>query len=187
MNILEKEIEDLIYEGICFQPALMRQKGLPVYHNTTYLRQFNLGSYGVADIIGFNISRKEAGYRSILFNVIEIKKDEINLDTLSQAVRYCRALRRLVGCRLRNTNADFGITLIGKKVDTNGDFVFYEDIFDVVRLFTYEIDFNKGIIFKEQTGFFHGKERLPDVSNILPQIYHNLKDKVGQPRFELPF
>jgi hypothetical protein len=58
MNVLEKEVEDMLWQGIIEDRELVRRKGLVVWDNATYYRQFDLGSYGICDIAGFQIDPK---------------------------------------------------------------------------------------------------------------------------------
>ena len=49
MNILEKDIEDLIWSGLQFNQGVLENTGFPILRDATYRRQVRLGNYGIAD------------------------------------------------------------------------------------------------------------------------------------------
>lgn len=95
MNILEKDIEDLLFEGLTGGTDLLEQKGLSLYYDH-YLRQPQLGTYGRPDIVGYSVDLKKNGERHINICILEIKKDEIDLNTLYQVCRYQAGIKHLL-------------------------------------------------------------------------------------------
>lgn len=186
MNILEHEIEDIIFNALQNHPEELRKRGFYVSPNKIYLRQVEIGAYGRADIIGFVIMPKKYGTRDIYIHVVEIKKDAINHQTLFQALRYCRGVERYLGLFLNDINVHFSITLIGKTIDKNSDFVYAADVFDRVELLTYSVDFNLGVKFERQSGFYLTNESFQKVEKFKPIIKKSLIESVKRER-DLPF
>jgi hypothetical protein len=99
MNILEKELEDIVYETFVSNRTALLNRGLYLQEGIA-LRQLNLGSYGIADIVimkmhkGRSIQKDGSHFisRSILCTVVELKKETINVATLLQALGYCKGI-----------------------------------------------------------------------------------------------
>lgn len=155
MEISEKELEDLIWSKIkASEFSDLQAKGLPMNNNNKYFRQFNFGSYGVADIVGVCAVKLSNSWRLYL-SIFELKKDRIGSKTLSQAARYVKAAQRMA-CQWNEKYAknriielDISIHLIGDSVETGG-FVYLADIFDKINIYTYSIDFDDGLCFDKK-------------------------------------
>lgn len=188
MNVLEKEIEDLIWHGITKDRYAMNSKGLHIHDTYHYFRQFDIGNYGRPDIVGFDFQLKPSfGDRNIKIHIIEIKKDEVNAGTFLQAIRYCHGINRYVEKSLPNCTVSFQIDLIGRTV-SRCDFIYLPNLFSEVRLFKYEIDFKSGILFKEERNYCLSEESFPPITQfkdtakqIIRQKMHNRDIK------DLPF
>lgn len=161
MNILEKEIEDLIWHGITNELGILNQKGLNINKEYRYLRQVDLGSYGRPDIVGFNFDLKYDGCRKVNIHLIEIKKEEVNENTFTQALRYCTGINRLISSSLKGCSVSFKIDLIGKYIAGYSDFIYLPNLFRSVGLYTYHIGFNEGLFFKEHKGYHLKDESFP--------------------------
>ena len=148
MNILEKEIETLIYESHIIDPNSLRERGLDIYGHI--LRQVNLGVYGVADIIAFDwVQRSSWGRNCLNIQIIELKKDVVDVNSLMQAGRYAVGVERFLskGFNLSNTDIDISIILIGKTIQLSGDFVFLLSSLPNVSAYEYRLCMKKGITF----------------------------------------
>lgn len=188
MNVLEKEIEDMIWQGINENRPLLRKKGLWVWDKTTYHRQVDFGAYGICDIIGINVQPKKDGQRIINAHIIEIKKDEINNATFFQALRYAKGVARFVEEKLNNTTCLFAITLVGKNVDKKGEFVYLPDVFSNVALYTYKIDYKNGIVFSREADYYANNETFFMSKELKSSIVKMVSDKIKVPKEEdLPF
>lgn len=189
MNILEKEIEDLIYENLINdQSYLLTERGLPFDEMETFGRQINLGKYGILDLVGLNFNRDNRNNEVDVF-VIEIKKGEINMNTYLQSIRYCKGLSLLFekSCMI----PIFHQILIGTSINTSDDFIFLPDINDRVRLFTMKISLDKGIVFANEKGYKYSQydfdlnksvlERFK--SFIRKQIEYNIEEKIAIKEF----
>lgn len=169
MNILEKEIEDLVYEGLKTKPRLLELKGLKLYPNC--VRQFNLGSYGIADLVCFDIKSRRKNARQVSIQIVELKKESLNKETLIQAFRYAAGVRDYVSSNFESRiEIKFEFILIGKTIQEELSFI-VESLYDEIKLYTYSIDFEDGIIFNRCTDGLIAN----NMPAILPYISHVLK------------
>lgn len=188
MNVLEKEIEDMIWQGLKENRPLLREKGLWVWETATYHRQVDLGAYGICDILGICIQPKEQGRRFVNAHIVEIKKDEINSATFYQAIRYAKGVSRYIEEKLTGTICNIGITLIGKTVDQKGEFVYLADIFSNVGLYTYKLDFKRGILFNREYGYYAKNESFNIPKDIKDALVNKVSEEIKGPKVEdLPF
>ena len=149
MNFLEKDLEQIIYET---EPELLWKRGLPI--EGKLLRQKKIGNYGVADLIEIeriNINRVFSMYPKLIITIIELKKDNIDINAFMQAVNYANGIKRYLHSR------DFykftlKIKLIGKNIDTFDSFCFLPNLFKDITFYTYDMDID-GLIFKEEYGY----------------------------------
>ena len=159
MNILESEIEDLISENLKTPEGknLLYNRGLrfvDIYDK--FYRQIKLGNYGRLDLAGLRYNHSDRSYN---VSVIEIKKDEININTMLQAIRYCRGIYSMFS--KYEVEINFQIFLIGKSI-CNNDFCYIPDFIHNVSLYTYKIDLQKGLLFNNEYGYKLTCENLPD-------------------------
>lgn len=165
MNILEVELEDLVFNA---PNQKLAQRGLRLIGEK--LRQVNLGSYGIADIVCINPTWGSNGLgKTLEIQVVELKKEVINQQTLMQAARYCNAIKRLLTEKLRIDSycIDISIVLIGKSIDTSSDFVYLLEFMPSLQVYTCSIDLDKGVRFKREHGYFMTNEHLPSAKPYL--------------------
>lgn len=186
MNILEKEIEDVIFEALQNSPQDLIDRGLPVSTRKVYVRQPDLSVYGRADVVGFHVGNKSRGSRHISIDIIEIKKDQITASTLLQAVRYAKAVEQYINATLKRTWADTSIILIGKSIDLNNDFLYFPDIFYGVSYYTYGIDLHKGISFKKHSGYYLTKAKFTPAIEYKEEVKAQMRDWIAR-KEEQPF
>ncbi|OYY99544.1 MAG: hypothetical protein B7Y37_13720 [Sphingobacteriia bacterium 28-36-52] len=158
MNVLEKELEDILFEHIDSFEVLY-ERGFEHYCQRKY-RQVNLGDYGVADIIGINDFESEV-HREIVVNIYELKKEEISVTTFLQAIRYAKALKILLENSIKDAEFHYNIILIGKRISISSDFVYLPDFYENLHIYTYKIDFNKGIYFNKEEGYKLTNGKIP--------------------------
>lgn len=191
MNILEKEIEDLIWHGINHDKSSLTRKGLFVSSDMIYRRQFDLGSYGISDLLGYSIRHKREGRRRVDVHLLEIKKDDVNIQTLLQALRYCKGIERILKERLNGIDLNIRISLIGRRIEKDSDFIFMPDFFKGLELYTYHLDFNHGISFKPHSHYSQVDEKFPDLQReitMLQGIYRDRPSVIQEDvEEELPF
>lgn len=163
MNILEKEIEQLIWSAIQEEKFdLLWEKGLPLESQAKYYRQLNLGSYGILDIASILINKIDypqgLTHYEVWINIIELKKNQVNMDTFKQVLAYARYAQLIFEeYESRFPNKDFRLklklSLIGKTIDDKSHFCFLSSIFSNVNIYTYELDFSKGLTFNSHDSY----------------------------------
>lgn len=186
MNILEKEIEDIVFESLRNNKKELLERGFHFDGSLKYDRQVYLGEYGIADIVGYGTTTVSNGSRWIYIHIIEIKKDQVNNGTLLQACRYARAIQRIVNKSLKNAYVSIDISLIGKTINQSDDFVYMADIFGGVKLYTYSIDLVQGIKFNQHRGYFLKEESLPVTGRYFNELKSQLRALIGVEE-DLPF
>jgi hypothetical protein len=177
MNILEKEIEDLICGA---SNATLRDRGLPI--KGYKIRQVGLGNYGIADLVTVNLTKRvykhpDGTYyadRTADICVYELKKDTINCDVLLQALRYAKGIDELLRDRNLVDDWNIRIRLIGKQIELKSGFSYLADFMDNLDIFTYNIDLEKGLRFERQIGYRLTTPNLPEVDEaLLWGIFHH--------------
>lgn len=165
MNFLEKNLEDIIYENAITEEGRrkLKERGLPI--KGMVFRQLYLGNYGRLDLLTIHNESYINFPDALIFDVYELKQGVINIDTLLQAGRYAKGIKRIIatnGYDLHSRESIFRIHLIGSEVDLNGDFALLFDCLCNVNLYTYSYNID-GIYFKKQYGFYRTNELLPDI------------------------
>lgn len=125
MDISEKELEDMIWSACSSKEGResLHERGLPV--KGTAFRQVNIGRYGIADLLTVSIDRRHypTSPRVCRVGVYELKKGEVGIEALGQAIRYKEGITHF----LRQLNEDlifsFTIHLIGSEINQSRDFL----------------------------------------------------------------
>lgn len=130
MEFLEKDLEEIIFNA---KIGDLQERGLCMPLNRK--RQFRIGNYGIADIVGF-----ERPYFHTYFNqhcrgtitIYELKKDKVNISTFMQSIRYLKGIKRYLDKQTKHDfNSDsfnYKIVLIGKSIDMDSSIIYLPDI-----------------------------------------------------------
>lgn len=148
MNILESDLEDMLEQMINDKSDHIQLLRLP--KNGILFRQFNIKGYGRTDLMYLNyVNHKEYKEKFLNIYVIELKKDLLTVDDISQLCRYVRAVRRFVDDFEYNLNINVRGILIGKGVCKSGDVVFLGDVLSEsnIDIFSYQFDYKTGLRF----------------------------------------
>lgn len=157
MRFLEQDLEEIIFKT---DNIKLNERGLDI--SGTKIRQLRIGNYGTADIITYEkIKTPFDNYLDI--TIWELKKDIINTETLLQAIRYCKGVKRYLETYRCFHNFNLKIKLVGKTIDKNSDFIYLTDFFNTddlnsdkgikeVSFYTYEYDFD-GISFNQESEY----------------------------------
>lgn len=144
MNLLEAELEDVIYNSLVNKDSFLNERGLYTPEYTKVFRQLKLGNYGILDIIGI-----ERLHDHLQITIYELKRECIDINTLLQAARYYKAISNYM--RQRNTSFKFHITivLVGNDISVNNNWVYlFDGILRNVKTYTYSLN-QYGLHFKE--------------------------------------
>lgn len=157
MNFLEKNLEQIIYET---DNTFLNNRGLEI--SGRKLRQVRIGNYGIADIVTFErkselISSWDDVYEianQITISIYELKKDLIDMNTLSQACRYKTGINEYINKYkyFKPHNIQYNIYLVGSSIQLNGEFVYVCESIENCKMYTYNYDID-GISFEMQTGY----------------------------------
>lgn len=127
----EKIIEDFIYEKI------KQDHKCPVTKDVCdeVYRQFNLGRYGIADIV-----KVVCEFSSIIITVVEIKNTPLKAGHVEQLCRYMTAFEHFF------EDTDIDAVVVGELFGTGegGDVVFLLDQLPRISAFTMSCDFESG-------------------------------------------
>ena len=96
MDILEKELEDMLFNAIDSEEfELLEDRGLTLDSEMTYGRQVHLRDAGVADIVGFKTIEKENEFK-VSITVIELKRNKLSIEAFAQANRYLYYIKEMI-------------------------------------------------------------------------------------------
>jgi hypothetical protein len=158
MEFLEKNLEEIIFETSTNDLAL---RNLRLYGKR--YRQLRIGAYGIADLVTLErLLDTDDNNQKIIITVYELKKDKINISSLAQASRYVKGIQRYFDAKniFQFTEIEYKIVLIGKTIETSGDFVFLTDFLnDKIDCYTYDYKFN-GINFIHKNNWFITEEKF---------------------------
>lgn len=174
MNILEQELEELIFSAIeCGEFKNLRERGLPIYDEFHYVEQLCLGNYGRADIVGFHTdgsSRTPEGKRIVLVQIYELKKEQVDYKTFLQAVRYAKGITEMALHESLPYEFKFSFHLIGKSIDTNTPCIYLADFQAAVNFYTYSLSLNKGLTFNQKNGYKLSESGFTEGSAVIKDI-----------------
>ena len=111
MKFLEKDLESIIFET---DNDKLQEIGFNIEGKK--FRQLRIGNYGISDII--TVSRYG---QNLHIEIIELKKDVINTDTLIQSLRYLAGIKNFLKRRKFTNNVFYTIKLCGKSINNLRD------------------------------------------------------------------
>jgi len=161
MKFLEKDLEQIIYDT---DNELLVKKGLHICGKK--YRQIKIGNYGICDLItvskfydyyGDDMDRP---FPVLKISVIELKKNEISVNTFLQAVRYLKGIQRYLEFREKHFEVRYDIILIGDNIESSSDFLYLTDLIESygyntgfnLKFYTYGMDIN-GLNFTKECGY----------------------------------
>lgn len=162
MNILEKEIEELV--GEVLENGIHR--GLNEGEHKI-IRQFNLPGYGVIDLVAIPINYEE----DVTIDIYELKRDKIDVNALMQLCRYLKGFKNYIekfkrdGKIRKNRNININGYLIGKEIEESGDFVYLMNyISENISVYTYGLSIENGLEFElESFDGYCNKKQLKEI------------------------
>lgn len=177
MNFLEKDLETIIYEATQNPDSRkeLEARGFPV--DGHFQRQFNLGDYGVADLVEFYMYNNPDNYayrRQAYITIWELKKDDINMESFNQALSYLRGIQIVCEKLFHNVDIEikYKIALLGKNIDTRGSFCYLPDFCEDVSLWTYSYGLN-GLQIHNRSGYKITNAAMPKMN-----IKHLIKETI---------
>lgn len=147
MDFLEKDLEDIIYEN----QEVIKKYGLHCFNHSQVLRQVYLGAYGVADLIGIDVSMHRypddtKSYKTLHITIYELKSKKITPNTFSQVARYQRGVLSYREKFVNINSVKCNTVIIGNSFSKDACYLLNTSKTDVY-LYEYTID---GIHFRRQ-------------------------------------
>lgn len=173
MRFLERNLENIIWNDL--PSCLDRGFGLEPFDRR--YRQLSIGSVGIADLIYLSVEDAQVDIQ-----IVECKKEVVNLATYGQACRYELALREAFSHhKMNEQELCLSKVLVGQKVDERGDFWSVIASDPTVSVFTYDYN-SDGIHFEQHIASLHlakrfgcarvlGQDLLKDASALVEQSY----------------
>lgn len=128
-SFLEKNLEDIIFES---DRNELFDRGLSI--SGKLFRQFNLGNYGIADLVTYEDAdyedrNKDSPYEvDYIVTVFELKRKLIDFSTLAQAIRYVAGLIFYNKIHYKNNTFQYKIVLIGSEIEEKPEFLYFPEL-----------------------------------------------------------
>lgn len=163
----EKDLEDVVYKMLSNGDDRLCSIIPPYKH---VLRQLNMDSYGIADLVTFTGCLDSDGdIEFVTATIIELKNTEIKKEALFQALRYKTFLLKHI-----NIVDEVSIVLIGSSIDKSSEIVFSENLGDIT-LITFGLN-EDGISFKHEHGYVINTVSEKIIDNVDSLIRERLKN-----------
>jgi hypothetical protein len=139
MDFLERDLEEIIFNANLSDLA---KRGLSM--ELQRKRQFKIGNYGIADIVGFErpfySTHCKKHFKGIV-TIYEFKKDAINISAFLQAIRYLKGVKQFLKKRNLEESYNYKIVLIGRSLDLSSSFSYLPDLIsnDIYDMTIHEI------------------------------------------------
>jgi len=161
MNFLECNLEKIILNT---DNKLLQQRGLLISGKKR--SQVKIGNYGIADIVTHRRDNQ-----CLIIDILELKRNAIDLNSLDQSLRYARGIQRYFQIR-HFENYKIQITLVGSSIANSDGLIYLTDLvysdeigcINNISLFTYDYDFD-GISFS-----LHNDYRLKNEGIFSPKL-----------------
>lgn len=157
-NFLEKNLETIIFET---PNDRLTDRGLEI--DGYKKQQVRIGGYGIADIICLSRDTDvhvDRVYQVVNIHIYELKKDKIDANTMMQAYRYLKGIKRYFEKRkvFKGVIVNYIIHLIGKEI-CMGDFAYLLGVIPNMNAYTYSYDFD-GITFNNEHSYYLREENF---------------------------
>jgi hypothetical protein len=153
IQISENKLEEFIYQYLTLDKNFA---GFYELHDPDCLididyvyRQFNLGSYGIPDIVSFEIEPDGL----ITTKVYELKKGPINKDTLVQVLKYKKGFETIFN-DLGFEDYRISCKMVGCRLSESNGFSVAVSSIECVDSYTYDIDPSIGITITKKSLIF---------------------------------
>lgn len=148
ISFLEADIEKMIFDN----KTTIKDRGFAKIYEQAQ-RQFRLPSGKIIDILAWKETND-----CYSFQIIELKRGEINLDTLAQAIEYFKE-HLLTTAVKTGKHIEYDIILCGDTISESLDTLLFVGL--KIRAFVYKFDFN-GLFFSQVEGWNY-EEGLPPI------------------------
>jgi hypothetical protein len=156
--ISEKKLEDILFNHLTnsdYSQKIDREIDCDISHKV--IRQLDIGPYGIADIVAFSEPDID---RIVTIRIFELKKGEINKDSLVQILRYKAGLIKHIEELESGIDVSFELYLIGGSVSTQDAFQMIVPAIVELGIYTYDIGVH-GVYLKSQNKWHYKNLKTP--------------------------
>lgn len=145
-------------------------------------RQFNLGRYGIVDLLSVDIEMIFGC--TIEIKCVELKKEKMKLAHIAQLGRYMTGIKSMTSKVQQKYGRKIRLavtgTLIVPEVETNSDIVFLTNhLSESIEILTYNFSLEDGLVFEDL-----GKEWFLKEASLSETDFRNWKYKNYMPLYE---
>lgn len=158
--ISEKKLEDMFYDHFTEKnesQMIGNTFGFKCDGILSVNRQLDLGNFGIADIINFRNTDYDG---SIGIDIYEFKKDTVCKNSLIQILKYKVGLIHYFK-KFGIIVGDVYLYLIGGSISSDKHFEFTPQAIDSLSIYTYDIDPDVGLTFKNQGKWGFTEDKTP--------------------------
>lgn len=153
MIIPENALEQMVYENC---RAVLHDRGLYIPKGKK-ISQVKIGNYGICDMLIYkrpHYFAEEMGFSEHEVTIVELKKDEININTVLQVLRYAKGIERYF--ERKGLAVSIKFLLIGKRIEEQSSFCYLKDYSPFeIYLYDYAID---GLNFRPSADYYLSNE-----------------------------
>lgn len=135
----------------------------------TYRRQFNTKAYGIIDIVTFTPFKNQNNQNCFNVSVLELKNERVKAQDIAQIARYKTFFERMSERSEFEYYFDYILLCKGGAIPST-DCCYLINECDWLDYYEFNLDFNNGIIFEHQSGYFSNKEDFSFVSKLEVEI-----------------
>lgn len=175
-EISEKKLEDIIYShliGECENASLLEFFEEETNKDCHIVkRQLQIGGYGIADIVVFNIDPVGGGCS---VTIMELKKGVIDTSAVVQAMRYKAGLKHFFEGIKKVYVLDISVVLIGGGIHENDGTIYLPSSIEDLSIVTYDIT-GAGIEFKDRSSWSNNSSFGRDLKRVATCIDYTCFD-----------
>lgn len=157
----EKHLEDFICKYLDEGKNIINEDE----HVEIYKRQFNTRHYGVIDIVTFTPYKGPNNQICVNVCVIELKNDYLKIQNIAQIARYKTFFERMSEHSDVEYDFEYVLACKGGKIPSS-DCCYLVNESEWLSYYEFELDFDEGIKFTSQSGYFKTDEQFDFMNDI---------------------
>lgn len=147
----------------------------------SYIRQFTIDGYGIADIVGFDFEPKEANLikDKLLITIFELKNEKFKMNHLSQLARYRSGIMK--GLESSEFDVDVrGVLVFPKTFPDNTDSCFILDQIDWLEAVEFDFKVDSGLVFSHVSGWHYSKADFDLIHDTVMNAKYEMHNKIEE-------
>ena len=174
-SILERKLENIIYDTYVNNPNLLKKRGLFLLEDAKIYQQLDLKKYGRLDLL---LIKKDEYTKIIYSQIVELKKNSINVDTIKQGFRYTPPIAGYLHENYEEYKLFIQYIFIGYTIDDELSYMYDNKFFNgksnEIEFYMYDIDLINGIKFDRVRAYGKNGEKTFNEFNYLNLDLDNL-------------